>query len=161
MLLKILLAGDGGQGIQTIADIICRLAFENDFQVTMIPNYGLEQRGGVSLAYIKISDEAIVYPKFSRPDVLLIMSAQARARTAAYQVKDVKILDVENYEEIFAKENISLSSRNVFFLGAFAKILAKEKFGSEEHAGRLLEAKLSKKPNWEENKKAFEAGCKI
>lgn len=161
MLLKILLAGDGGQGIQTIADIICRLAFENDFQVTMIPNYGLEQRGGVSLAYIKISDEAVVYPKFSQPDVLLIMSTQARARTAAYQVKDVKVLNVEDYEKVFFEEKINPSSRNIFFLGVLAKILEKEKVGSRDHLLRLMENKLSKKPNWEENKKAFKSGYQI
>ena len=54
MIIKILLSGDGGQGIQLMSDLICRAAIQRGFFVSHMPNYGLEQRGGVSLAFIQI-----------------------------------------------------------------------------------------------------------
>lgn len=157
---KILLAGDGGQGIQLLSDIICRAAFENNKEVCHIPNYGLEQRGGVSLAFIKISDEKINYPKFTSPNILLIMSPQARERTAVYQKNKAEILifDIDNFKNEFAVNEIALSSYNIFFLGAILKVLAQKQIIDLNAARVLLENKLSSKPNWESNLKAFELG---
>src|SRR3989339_1633609 len=103
MNIKILLSGDGGQGIQLLADIICVAAFQNNLHVSFIPNYGLEQRGGGSLAYLKISDKEIGYPRFTNPDILLIMSEQARERTKNYvlSIKDRggNLIDIKDYKE--------------------------------------------------------------
>lgn len=156
--MKILLAGDGGQGIQTIADIICKAVFENNKHVTHIPNYGLEQRGGVSLAFIQISDKGITYPKFTRPDVLLIMSDQARARTEQYQAEAAKIFDIKDYSEEIKLNNIPVASQNIFFLGLLSRLLDFDGFLKTDEALMLLAGKLKSKPGWEENQKAFEAG---
>ncbi|SRR3989339_536914 len=158
MLLKLLLSGDGGQGVQAVADIIAQAALKSDLQITSIPNYGLEQRGGISLVFIKISDKEIVYPKFTTPDILVILSAQARERTKQYQRAETKILDAENYKEVLAKENIKSQSLNVFFLGLLTKILVDQKLCQQEEIEQLLEKKLSQKSGWEDNKKAFALG---
>jgi len=53
--MNILLAGDGGQGIQTMAYVISQVIFDDKkFNISLIPNYGLEQRGGVSMVFLKI-----------------------------------------------------------------------------------------------------------
>lgn len=178
MTLKLLLSGDGGQGIQLLADIICVAAFQNNLHVSFIPNYGLEQRGGVSLAYIKISDKEIGYPRFNKPDILLIMSEQARERTKKNQFEDIpaqgalpaygwgsacggEILDTMDYREMLMKENISPRSYNIFFLGIIAKILQEKNICQTEQIFELLDKKLSVKPGWEDNKKAFEVGKNI
>lgn len=158
MLLKLLLAGDGGQGIQTMAEIICQAAFEKGWQVTHIPNYGLEQRGGVSLSFIQISDLSISYPKFTRPDILLVMSKQAQERTKQQQNSGSKILNLENYSLDLKENNILPQNYNVFFLGVLSKIFEKKEIITKEDVFNLIEEKLSKKFNWEENKKAFEIG---
>ncbi|HAT03491.1 MAG TPA: hypothetical protein DCS29_01800 [Candidatus Magasanikbacteria bacterium] len=157
MILKILLSGDGGQGIQLIADMICRVSFEAGWHVTSIPNYGLEQRGGVSLNFIQISDKKIVYPKFSKPDVLLIMSSQARERTEEYQKdsKDIKILDIKEIEDNLKKNNVSMQSYNVFCLGMITKILEEKNICKKEDVFTLIEKKLSTKLGWEENKRVW------
>lgn len=157
-MIKILLAGDGGQGIQTIADVICRTTFEKGLNVTHIPNYGLEQRGGVSLAFIQISDKEIVYPKFTKPDILLVMSEQADERTTQYRYEEIKILDIKNYKQMLSEKNIKSQNYNIFFLGVLAKILEDKKICSTEEIFKLLEKKLSLKPNWEEGRQAFEIG---
>ena len=161
MLIKILLAGEGGQGVQTIADVLSKTAFEKGLIVSSIPNYGLEQRGGVSLSYIKISDEEIIYPRFTHPDILLILSEQARERTKEYQAKSVKIIDINDYKNILEKENIKLQGYNIFFLGLIAKILADKGVLGNKEVLDFLERKLSSKPGWEDNKKAFEFGINL
>ncbi|MFA6548202.1 MAG: 2-oxoacid:acceptor oxidoreductase family protein [Candidatus Magasanikbacteria bacterium] len=155
MTTKILLAGDGGQGVQTIADIICRAAFAKGLQVTHIPNYGLEQRGGVSLSYIKIDNDKIGYPKFTQPDILVVLSPQARERSKQYFHKNVKSLDVADFKDEFSAKNTSMQNLNIFFLGLLAKVLEGKNILSVAEIYEILEQKLNKKPNWEEIKRVF------
>jgi 2-oxoglutarate ferredoxin oxidoreductase subunit gamma len=165
MNIKILLSGDGGQGIQLLADIICVAAFQNNLHISFIPNYGLEQRGGVSLAYLKISDKEIGYPRFTNPDILLIMSEQARDRTLK-NVSNIKehggnLIDIKDYKEILENKNILQRSYNIFFLGIIAKILQEKNIYATEQILELLKKKLGVKPGWEENEKAFDIGNNI
>lgn len=155
MNIKILLAGDGGQGVQTIADLICRAAFETGLQVSYIPNYGLEQRGGVSLSFVQIADEKINYPKFTKPDILVILSPQARVRTAQYRWDRAKILDAENYQNEITTKSAIAQNLNIFFLNLLADILQQRGLIEKKIIFNLLEKKLSKKSNWEEIKKVF------
>jgi Pyruvate/2-oxoacid:ferredoxin oxidoreductase gamma subunit len=152
---KILLAGDGGQGIQTLSYLICNTAFKNGLEVSHIPNYGLEQKGGVSMAYIKISDKAITYPKFSKPDFLLIMSDQARDRTADYQQSGVEIIDIKDHVDFFKENNVEPYSRNIFFLSKISEMLEKQEIIKKQEIFEALEEKLSKKRGWEENHRVW------
>ena len=155
---KILLAGDGGQGIQLMADVISQTIFQSGLYITSVSNYGLEQRGGVSLNYLQISDKPIGYPKFIKPDLLALMSEQGRQRTEQNQAPGVKTLNFEYYNGILKDENIKWQSLNVFLLGVIAKILKEKKICGEKDIFALLEKRLSQKSNWEENKKAFSIG---
>lgn len=155
MMIKILLAGDGGQGIQSIADILAQVSFRKGLFVTELPNYGLEQRGGVSLSYLQISDEEIVYPKFSTPDILLIMSDQARDRTMNYHPGCSKIYDFVVFQTKLKENNINVRSNNIFFLGILAQDLEVKNILTKSEIFLGLSEKLAKKTNWSENKKAF------
>jgi len=158
MLYKILLSGDGGQGIQLLSHIICTVAFNNDLEVSHIPNYGLEQRGGVSLAFIQVGNEQIYYPKFTRPDLLLVMSNQARERTEEFKHSDTLVFDIKEYEEILKEKKVGVNSFNIFFLGLITKKLVEQSICKKEEVFSLLENKLKSKPMWEENKNAFVLG---
>ncbi|MDL2281159.1 2-oxoacid:acceptor oxidoreductase family protein [Selenomonadales bacterium OttesenSCG-928-I06] len=87
-LIKIAIAGEGGQGVQSIAEILAEAANEAGKNALYIPNFGVEQRGGVSIAYVQISDEAIGFPKFQKADILIPVSTRAVERTAMYAGKD-------------------------------------------------------------------------
>ena len=158
MNIKILISGDGGQGIQLIADMITQTAFNDDWFVTSIPNYGLEQRGGVSLNFIQISDKKIVYPKFSGADILLVMSHQAEERVEGYKNTECRILNIEDFREKLKENNINVKSYNIFFLGLIVKKLEEQNILKADDIFKMLEKKLGTKPGWEENKKAFEFG---
>lgn len=81
---RIVLAGEGGQGVQSVAEIIAEAAYEEGKQALYIPNFGVEQRGGVSVAYVQISDEHIGSPKFQTGDIVVALSDRAVHRTRQY-----------------------------------------------------------------------------
>ena len=83
-LIRIALAGEGGQGVQSIAEILAEAAYNSNQQALYIPNFGLEQRGGVSIAFIQFSDVRIGAPKFHKADVVVALSERAVSRTAIY-----------------------------------------------------------------------------
>jgi len=83
-LIRIALAGEGGQGVQSIAEILAEAAYNQNQQALYIPNFGLEQRGGVSIAFIQFSDKRIGAPKFHKADVVIALSERAVSRTAGY-----------------------------------------------------------------------------
>ena len=159
MIIKILLSGDGGQGIQLISDLLAQAAFGNGLFVSQVPNYGLEQRGGVSLSFLIISDKEITYPRFTKPDILLVMSEQARERVKNYESR-IKNYDIRDYGEFLAEQGIERKSYNVFFLGLVAKILEEKKILEREKVFELLEKKLSGKANWQENKRTWDLAFK-
>ncbi len=158
MLLKLLIAGDGGQGIQTIADLISQAAFHKDFSISHVPNYGLEQRGGASLAFIQIGDKDVTYPKFKNPDILLIMSDEARKRILDFIPQSKKVIDIKDYLTILSQNNIPMNGCNIFFLGILVRVLEENKIDIKNEIFSLLEKKLGSKPNWEINKKNWELG---
>ncbi len=81
---RMVLAGEGGQGVQAIAEILAEAAYEEGRQALYIPNFGVEQRGGVSVAFLQISDSAIGSPKFLKGDVVAALSERAVPRMAPY-----------------------------------------------------------------------------
>lgn len=74
---RIAIAGEGGQGIQSAAEILAEAAVLEGKEVLYIPNFGIEQRGGVSVAYVQIGDERIGSPKFRTGDVVVALSCRA------------------------------------------------------------------------------------
>lgn len=81
---RIALAGEGGQGIQVVGEILAEAAYMAGKESIYIPNFGVEQRGGVSIAFVQISDRPIGSPKFAEADILVPLSKRAIARTKQY-----------------------------------------------------------------------------
>lgn len=85
--LKILFAGEGGQGVQAIGEILAMAAIEEGKKALIIPNFGVEQRGGVSLAFVTVDQKPIDYPKFEKADILAILSDRCFERIKSHQGK--------------------------------------------------------------------------
>lgn len=84
-IVKIALAGEGGQGVQSVAQIIAEASNEEGNETLYIPNFGVEQRGGVSVAYLQISKgQPIGSPKFQKADIVVALSDRAVFRTKTY-----------------------------------------------------------------------------
>lgn len=81
---KMVLAGEGGQGVQSVAKILVEAGYEAGKEVLYIPNFGVEQRGGVSIAFCQIADELIGEPRFSKGDIIIMCSDRAIDRCSEY-----------------------------------------------------------------------------
>jgi 2-oxoglutarate ferredoxin oxidoreductase subunit gamma len=80
---EIRIAGFGGQGVMLAANIIGRAAcIYADGYATMTQNYGPEARGGASSAALVLSDEPILYPYTTKPEILMVLSQEAFTRFA-------------------------------------------------------------------------------
>jgi 2-oxoglutarate ferredoxin oxidoreductase subunit gamma len=120
---RILLAGEGGQGVQTIAKIYVKAAHLSGKKVSYMPNFGVEQRGGVSLAYMQIADDKIVYPKFQEADLAIILAHRAVPRIAGHITKNTVIL----FDNSIISE-AELAPFKVEKIAIPASFMAKEKF---------------------------------
>jgi 2-oxoglutarate ferredoxin oxidoreductase subunit gamma len=74
-------AGFGGQGIIRSGIIIGAAAsLHDDRFATLNQSFGPEARGGACSAQVLVSDDKILYPYVTRPDVLVAMSQEAYAK---------------------------------------------------------------------------------
>lgn len=73
-MVEIICAGFGGQGVLTAGLIIARTGMTNDKNVTWIPSYGSEMRGGTANCHVKIGDKKIPSPFVTQADILMAMN---------------------------------------------------------------------------------------
>jgi 2-oxoglutarate ferredoxin oxidoreductase subunit gamma len=74
MLVKILAAGSGGQGVLTLGNVLGNASMLDDYFVTFLPSYGAAMRGGTANCTLCISDEEVASPVASTPDILVAMN---------------------------------------------------------------------------------------
>ena len=69
-----LFAGFGGQGILFSGKFLAYKGLSEDKQVSWLPSYGPEMRGGTASCSVIISDTPVGSPIVSKPDVLVAMN---------------------------------------------------------------------------------------
>ncbi|MBP5254389.1 MAG: 2-oxoacid:acceptor oxidoreductase family protein [Lachnospiraceae bacterium] len=74
MTTEILFAGFGGQGILFSGKLLAYKALLEGKQVSWLPSYGPEMRGGTANCSVAISDTPIGSPIVSKPDILVAMN---------------------------------------------------------------------------------------
>ena len=74
MTTQILLSGFGGQGILFTGKFLAYKGLLTDKNVSWLPSYGPEMRGGTASCSVIISDEEVGSPIISEPDVLIAMN---------------------------------------------------------------------------------------
>ena len=74
MLIKTLIAGFGGQGVLSMGLNLAEAAMLEGKNVTYLPAYGAEVRGGTANCTVAISDEEIASPVASSPEFVVAMN---------------------------------------------------------------------------------------
>ncbi|HOO56980.1 MAG TPA: 2-oxoacid:acceptor oxidoreductase family protein [bacterium] len=74
MYYDVIMAGFGGQGILMIGDLLALTAMREGRQVTWMPSYGVEMRGGTANCTVVVSDKRIGSPVTSRPYSAIVMN---------------------------------------------------------------------------------------
>jgi 2-oxoglutarate ferredoxin oxidoreductase subunit gamma len=74
MTTEMICAGFGGQGVLTIGKFIAKAGMAEGRNVSWLPSYGPEMRGGTANVSTVVSDEPIASPIVSYPDVLVALN---------------------------------------------------------------------------------------
>jgi 2-oxoglutarate ferredoxin oxidoreductase subunit gamma len=135
---EILIAGFGGQGVLSMGKIMAYSGVMQDMEVSWMPSYGPEMRGGTANVIVILSSERISSPIIRHFDTAIILNQQSLDKfensvkqgglliydgngiTRHPERKDISVYRVDAAEEA-AKLN-SLKTFNMIVLGGFLKI---------------------------------------
>src|SRR5512137_1494066 len=71
---EIIISGFGGQGALFAGQLLAYTALDQGKEVTWIPSYGPEMRGGTAHCIVVIADEPIGSPVVRRPSMAIVMN---------------------------------------------------------------------------------------
>jgi 2-oxoglutarate ferredoxin oxidoreductase subunit gamma len=74
MLHEVIMAGFGGQGVMLMGQLLTYSGMLEEKQVSWIPSYGPEMRGGTANCSVIVSDEPIGAPIVTEPTVMVAMN---------------------------------------------------------------------------------------
>jgi len=137
VLIKCFFAGFGGQGVLSMGYFLAYAAMKEGKEVTYLPAYGAEVRGGTAHCTVGISDEEIASPVASEPEYVVAMNQPSAKKfqnfissggmmfinstlvSEAPQRGDIEIVEVP--ASGIAEELKNLQASNLVMLGAFVK----------------------------------------
>ena len=71
---EIVIAGFGGQGVLSLGKILAYSGLMENKEVSWMPSYGPEQRGGTSNVTVIVSDEKVSSPVVNQYDIVIALS---------------------------------------------------------------------------------------
>lgn len=167
-LTKIVISGEGGQGIQTIAKVLAESFKDSGFYVSYIPQFGPEQRGAPSISFIQYSTKEIKYPRFYKADYLIVLRERAIPATTTFVNSKTKVIfdsstirpnvikQSENKKEavpatklvfdLFGKKNL-----NLIISGYLTKLFSLNEKAVWKIIKNQLQKKFSEKKDLEDN----------
>lgn len=135
---EIIIAGFGGQGVLSMGKILAYSGIMHDQEVSWMPSYGPEMRGGTANVIVIISDERISSPIITIFDTAIILNQQSMDKfeksvkpggvllydpngiTRHPDRKDINIYQIEG-----AKVSSEMGNTKIFnmvILGAYMKV---------------------------------------
>lgn len=173
---EIIIAGFGGQGVLSMGKILAYSGVMQNKEVSWMPSYGPEMRGGTANVTVIISDERISSPIVNQYDTAIILNQQSMDKfektvkpggiliydgngiTKHPQKKDIKIYRIDATDEA-AKMGLT-KIFNMIVLGGYLKL---KPVVSDEYIQKGLEKSLPQQHHnlIPDNLKAIEIGKKI
>lgn len=109
MLEQCIFAGFGGQGTLLIGKFLACAALMEDKEVTWMPSYGVEMRGGTANCTVVISDSPVAAPVVDEPDVVIAMNTPSLLKFApAVAPGGALIVNSSLTKETCAREDIDV-----------------------------------------------------
>ncbi len=93
---RIIVSGEGGQGVLSIAKIIATAAWLQGKKSVYMPYFTTEKQGGVSIGFAQVGDAPIPFPKFDKADMIVALSQRALERLLPF-LKDGTVVIVNSY----------------------------------------------------------------
>ena len=150
---QILIAGFGGQGVLFAGKFLAYKGLVQDKQVSWLPSYGPEMRGGTANCSVILSDTPVGSPIITTPDILVAMNLPSLQKFVDTVVPGGKII----LDSTLIDAKVERSDVEVFYVPATQ--MAKDAgFGSL--ANMILAGKVLKETGsvaWEGNRETLEA----
>lgn len=155
---RIICAGFGGQGIMLLGRILAETGMRAGKNVTAIPSYGAEVRGGTAYSMVIISEDKIPSSVIDKADICIIMNKPSFDKFKGQVVKggtiivnsslvdenakrnDIKLVKIPATEIAISLGNVRTA--NIVMFGAFLNLT---KLIKKEGADNLLEEIFGKK----------------
>lgn len=77
---QIIIAGFGGQGVMSLGQMVAYAAMEEGREVSWLPSYGPEMRGGTAFCHVIVSDEPVGSPIITVADSVLVLNRPSLER---------------------------------------------------------------------------------
>lgn len=138
---KILLAGFGGQGVLLIGQMIAYSAMYENKEVTWMPSYGPEMRGGTANCTVIVSEKPIASPVSSTYDVLLAMNEVSLKKYINQLVPGGDLF----INSSIIKSKVKRDDINVYYVDTLH--IADEIVGNEKTANMVMLGAIIKKTN--------------
>ena len=173
MMVKTIFCGFGGQGVLMMGYTLANGGMNAGFNVTYLPSYGAEVRGGTANCTVVVSDEEIASPIASNPDNIIalntpsLMAFQNRAASGGNLFMNSSIISIEPSRHDIKVFKIPLAeiaeklgdkrTANTVMMGAFMKVTG---LVPPDIFLKSIESVMGskKKEVVEMNRKAFEVG---
>lgn len=135
---SIVIAGFGGQGVLFAGLVLAQAGVEAGRNVTWMPSYGPEMRGGTANCTVIISDEEIGSPIVVRPSAAVVMSEPSLAKYGP-RVRPGGVLVVNRSlaRAPFARDDIAILEIPA---GEIASAMGSERMANMVALGALLQA---------------------
>ena len=135
---EIIIAGFGGQGVLSMGKILAYSGLMENKEVTWMPAYGPEQRGGTANVTVIVSDDRISSPILSQYDTAIILNQPSLAKFEnkikpggiliydGYGImepptrKDIQVYRIDAMDE--ATERGMAKTFNMFILGGLLRL---------------------------------------
>ena len=170
---QFLIAGFGGQGVLLIGQLLAKAAMHEGMNVSWMPSYGPEMRGGTSNCTVVISDDEIGSPSVTSPDIAVVMNLpsfdkfEPKVAAGGMIFCDSTLIDKTSEREdikavyipvtAIANDNDLAGFANVIMLGQILKVTGI--FDFEEFKSYLIAGiPETKAALIEKNKKALDIG---
>lgn len=85
---EIIIAGFGGQGVLLIGKMLAYAGMMEGKEVSWLPSYGPEMRGGTANCTVVISDKPVGSPVVKSPDILIVLNRPSLDKFEPFVKKD-------------------------------------------------------------------------
>ena len=150
---QILIAGFGGQGVLFAGKFLAYKGMVEDKNISWLPSYGPEMRGGTANCSVVLSDMPVGSPIITNPDVLVAMNLPSLQKFVDAVAPGGKII----IDSTLIDAKVERTDVEVFYIPATQ--MAKDA-GFATLANMILTGKVLKEINsvaWEGNKETLES----
>ncbi len=170
---EIIIAGFGGQGVLSMGKILAYSGVMQNKEVSWMPSYGPEMRGGTANVTVIVSDERISSPILTKYDTAIILNQQSMdkfecsVKQGGYLIYDGNGItrhpnrkDINIYRIDAADEAAKIGMNKVFNMMVLGGYLKLKPIVGSEYIRKGLEKSLPKRHHGmiPENEKAVEVG---